>query len=218
MNDQDQNTVVLDDEGNPVDELALLKERAKDLGIRFSPNIGVDALRKRVNDKINGDDDDGAGDETPAAATPQEKPAVKKDADYTTEELRSMPKVAREAILRRRIRAEKMAMVRCRIANLDPSKNDLQGEIFTVLNKYVGKVSKFIPYDDKGNDYHIPKVLFDLLAGKEFLQKRVKKDPKGQEYVETKWVKEFSLEVRTQLTPTELAELELAQKAAERTE
>lgn len=34
-------------------ELDLLKERADDMGIKYSPNIGVDTLRAKVNEKLN---------------------------------------------------------------------------------------------------------------------------------------------------------------------
>lgn len=34
------------------DELTLLKQRADDMGIKYSPNIGVDTLRTKVNDAL----------------------------------------------------------------------------------------------------------------------------------------------------------------------
>ena len=33
-------------------ELEVLKERATDMGIKFSPNIGLDTLREKVNEKL----------------------------------------------------------------------------------------------------------------------------------------------------------------------
>lgn len=39
---------------SPADELSMLKERAKLMGIPVAGNIGVDTLRKRIADKLEG--------------------------------------------------------------------------------------------------------------------------------------------------------------------
>ena len=38
-----------------MDELELLKQRADTLGIKYSPNIGVDTLKQKIEDKLAGD-------------------------------------------------------------------------------------------------------------------------------------------------------------------
>ena len=37
-----------------MDELELLKQRADTLGIKYSPNIGIDALKQKIEDKLAG--------------------------------------------------------------------------------------------------------------------------------------------------------------------
>ena len=45
------------------DELETLKARATQIGISYSPNIGLEALRKKVSDKLNSVDTTAVKDE-----------------------------------------------------------------------------------------------------------------------------------------------------------
>jgi hypothetical protein len=242
---------VADEQDAPTpDEMAMLKQRARLMGITFSNNIGLDALRSKVNEKMNeskstdenqdDDDDDNGDDDTSQeqedeqeqedpekALSPMPTPTVTAPSLSATggginpfsgqnAGNKNGTKQSKEANLRNRIRLDAMRLVRCRITNLDPKKKDLHGEVISVGNRYIGTVKKFIPFGEQTeNGYHIPKVLFDELAGREFLHIKTTRDKKtGQINVETKYVKEFSLEVLPQLTPGELADLAAQQAAA----
>ena len=188
-----------------VDELTLLKERAKQMGIPFSNNISLETLRKRIADKMEGKDEPEvnplAGDSEIAAITAAPK---KLDAKQNALALRKL------------MHREQMKLVRVRITNMDPKKKDLPGEIWTVANEYLGNVRKMIPYGEQTDDgFHIPYCLFRLLQSKRFLHIRTVKDHvTGLERQEKQWVKEFSLDVLPDLTKEELARLAAAQAAA----
>ena len=188
-----------------VDELALLKERAKQMGIPFSNNISLETLRKRISDKTEGKDvpevNPLTGDAEIAAIT---SAPVKLDAKQNALALRKM------------MQRDQMKLVRVRITNMDPKKKDLPGEIWTVSNEYLGNVRKMIPYGEQTDDgFHIPYCLFRLLQSKRFLHIRTVKDRvTGVERQEKQWVKEFSLDVLPDLTKEELARLAAAQAAA----
>ena len=172
-------------------ELAALKARAKTMGITFSPKIGLEKLRAKVEAKLN-------------------PPVEEVDPGEETE-------VQRKARIRKKQLAEQMALVRCRIANLNPSKRDLRGEIFTIANKYIGTVRKFIPYGEAtDNGYHIPKILYEELKSKKFLQVNTRNDrgAGNQIVIDQRWVPEFSIEVLPQLTQEELDKLAASQAAA----
>jgi hypothetical protein len=183
-------------QNNPEAELASLKKRADIMGLQYSSRIGVDALRKKIDDKLEGkpdsDDTTAAGDEDkiPAVETVQQK--------------------------RKRIQKKAMALVRCQIYNQNPSKRDLQGEIVTVASGMLGTVRKFIPFGEATeNGYHIPQVLFDELKERRYQDIRtVKKN--GQIDVKTRIVPEYTLNVLPPLTAVELKELAEVQGAAER--
>ena len=202
----ENNDQALSTEGEAaVDELTLLKERAKQMGISFSNNISLETLRKRIADKMEGKDEPEvnplAGDSEIAAITAAPK---KLDAKQNALALRKL------------MHREQMKLVRVRITNMDPKKKDLPGEIWTVANEYLGNVRKMIPYGEQTDDgFHIPYCLFRLLQSKRFLHIRTVKDRvTGLERQEKQWVKEFSLDVLPDLTKEELARLAAAQAAA----
>ena len=202
----ENNDQALNTEGETaVDELALLKERAKQMGIPFSNNISLETLRKRIADKMEGKDEPEvnplSGDVEIAAITSAPK---KLDAKQNALALRKM------------MQRDQMKLVRVRITNMDPKKKDLPGEIWTVSNEYLGNVRKMIPYGEQTDEgFHIPYCLFRLLQSKRFLHIRTVKDRvTGVERQDKQWVKEFSLDVLPDLTKEELARLAAAQAAA----
>lgn len=176
---------------SPEDELKLLKQRADQIGVEYSNNIGLETLRERVNNKLKTKED--------------------------VEEVNALDEDAKpKETLRQKIIRENMKLVRVRIQNLDPKKKDLPGEIFTVANEYLGTVRKFVPFGEATDDgYHVPLCIYNMMKNRKFLQIRTRRDRRtGIDIVETGWVREFSLEVLPQLTQAELDKLAAAQKAA----
>lgn len=204
MNQDDQALNPSADE-QAVDELTLLKERAKVMGIPFSNNISLETLRKRVADKMEGKDEAPevnalTGDPEIAQAMAA-KPLNQKD---------------NAVALRKLMYTKQMRQVRVRITNMDPKKKDLPGEIWTVANEYLGTVRKFVPYGEQTDDgFHIPYCLYRLLDSKRFLHIRDVKDrTTGIVRQDKVWAKEFSLDVLPTLTQAELDRLAAAQAAA----
>lgn len=184
---------------NP-DYLKNLKAKADLMGIAYSNNISAETLRKKIEDKLEGGSSDKPdnSDEPNPLSDPSE------------------PKKLTKAERRNQMILEQTRLIRCRINNLDPKKQDLPGEIITVGNPIIGTIKKFIPFGEfTENGYHIPKILFDFLENRRFLHIRTITDRKsGQTRVEANYTKEFSLEVLPPLTAKELADLKAAQTAA----
>lgn len=191
-----------EDDADKVDELTLLKQRAKIMGINPG-NMGVDALKAKINAKLNDESaaDEGATAEASASeavATEVVKPRSKNNV----------------VALRAHLKREQMKLVRVRITNLDPKDKDLPGNIFTVANEYLGTVSKYVPFGEATeNGYHIPYCLYKFMKDMVFTQIRVTKK-QGREHIETKDVRKFAIEVLPQLTQAELNRLKTAQIAA----
>lgn len=190
------------DENQTPNELTLLKRRADQMNLSYHPNIGVDALKKKISDILEGT-----------------KPAETQTAPTTEETAAAEPELTaaqKRLALRNEVRAEALKLVRVRISNMNPDKNDLEGEIFTVANKYIGEVKKFIPYGESTDvGYHIPMCIYNQLKSKKFLQLRtVKSQTFGKpDSVKQRWVLEFNIEVLEPLTKQELADLARAQAA-----
>lgn len=182
------------------DELAVLKQRARLMGVTFSNNIGIEALRTRIQAKLAEEQTESNGIAPPPELNDPSSPAKK------------------AATLREQLIADAMKLVRVRITNMDPKKKDLPGEIYTVANNYIGTVSKYVPYGELTEDgYHIPNVIYQNLKERKFLNIRTTKKREGgidHVRVEQSWATEFAFEVLPQLTPEELQKLATAQAAA----
>lgn len=140
--------------------------------------------------------------EREAQAAPAAKPKVLTKAEQRAADRAAMIK-------------EQMKLVRVRIQNLDPKKANLPGEVFTVANRVLGTVKKFIPYGETTDEgYHIPYILYQELESRRFLNIRTTKK-NGQIVVnDNAWAKEFAIEVLPPLTESELKQLAAAQIAA----
>lgn len=185
------------------DELAVLKDRARLLGVEFSNNIKLETLRERVAKKLAEN------------ADPMDEVAQDED-EQEQNPLGTTPPKPRKKTLREELMESQMALVRCRITNLDPKKKDLPGEIFTVANEYIGTVRKFVPFGEVTDEgYHIPFCIYTMLEERRFQDIRTVKDRRtGTSRVQSTWAKEFAIEVLPQLTEAELHALAAAQAAA----
>ena len=185
-------------------ELDMLKSRAKLMGITFSNNIGLDALKTKIEEHKQASE---ANTQTQATAqTNEQQPEVQTE---------NQKKKAKTLSLRAHLQKEKMKLVRLRITNLDPKKKDLPGEILTTGNEYLGTVRKFVPFGEAtDNGYHVPYCLYEMMRDRKFLSIKTRKGPKGQTIVEQQMVREFALEILPPLTEAELARLSAAQLSA----
>lgn len=196
------------------EELTLLKERATAMGISYSPNIGLESLKAKVTEKLNSDGA-GAGESSGGVVdtTNQPAPVVVKPEKAAKREL---TQAEIENAERAKQHAEQLALVRVRITNLNPVKKDLQGEIFTVANAFIGEVRKYIPYGEAtDNGYHIPTILYNELKDRKFVSIKVKKAENGRDVVEQRLVNEFAIEKLPPLTKEELNQLARQQAAAQ---
>lgn len=198
------------EELNQLDELEVLKARARLLGVEFSNNIGLDTLKERVAAKLA--DTPAPSEQAPAtaqanplASATQESPAV---ADAPVKKL----------TLRQHLLNENMRLVRVKVTNMDPKKADLQGEFFTIANEHLGTITKFVPYGEVTDDgYHVPYCIYKMLKARQFLQVSSRKNKRnGQLDVSQQWVREFALDVLPDLTEKELRQLATEQQASGR--
>lgn len=183
------------------DELAMLKSRAKMMGIAFSNNISLDTLKERIRQKMENETV-----QTTASARD----------DFPADPAAAPVKKVTKQSLRQQLYQENMKLVRLRITNLDPKKRELPGEIITLANEYLGTVRKFIPYGavtDSG--YHVPYCIYKMLKRRQFLSITTRKIPgTDRTSVEQRLVSEFALDVLPPLTPSEIAKLAASQAAA----
>lgn len=201
------------------DEKSMLMSRAKLMGIKFSNNITVEKLKAKIDEhmkKVEAEEDPETEPEQSAPDEDEIIPAKATDvvpAAIAAQAPKARPETRQE--LRERLRKESLKLIRLRITNLDPKKKDLPGEIFTIANRYIGTVRKFIPFGEQtANGYHVPNCIYNEMKDRKFLHIRVVKSKDSRkDHVEQTMVPEFSLEVLPPLTKDELKKL-AAQQAA----
>ena len=183
------------------DELTLLKARAEMLGITHSNNITVATLKKKIEDHLAGN---------------KEEPAPQVNPFQDTAALVAAPAPTSFEEIRAQLMADELKLVRIRIANLDPKKKDIPGEIITVANEFIGTVRKYVPFGEATDDgYHVPYCIYTMLKDRKFLQITHKRDRRtGTNETKTRYVPEFAIEVLPPLTQEELDKLANAQAAA----
>lgn len=214
-------------------EMAILKQRADTLGVKYSNNIGIDTLRERVNAAMEGEttetededtdtetSDEGEDETETQDNTPANDPEPTQDANPLDPngmpDLSKLKPGQRKMAIRNHLRKTALRLVRVRIANVNPAKKDLPGEVLTTGNKYIGTVKRFVPFGELTDDgWHIEQCLLDMMRERKFLQIRHKRDRRtGTNVTETRYVREFSIEELPPLTQEELDRLARTQAAA----
>lgn len=186
------------------EELIQLKERADLMGIEYKANIGVEALRNKINGVLASD---GEPEDTTAAVPVAKSGKVEKTAA-------ELEQAEREKQL-----SEQMKLVRLRITNLNPMKANSQGEIVTVANKFLGAVRKFVPFGEATDGgYHVPFIIYNELKNRKFNSVKVKKTTAANgtvvELPVGRLINEFALEILEPLSQEELQHLANQQAAS----
>jgi hypothetical protein len=192
-------------------ELDSLKERARIMGIAFSPNIGVDTLRARVNAKLNGED---APDESETPPVTEDEPPAKAEGppEVKPAPTSTSPKAKTKSIaqlkleLQTRQRNDARKLVRVVVQCMNPNKKDWTGEIFTVSNAVVGTIKKFVPFGVEAG-YHVPHMIYEMIKNRKYQHFTKKKLANGQSHVESKISPEFNIRLLNALTMEEMKEL-----------
>ena len=208
MTTENQAPSVPNEEEIKVDQFALMKQRAGMLGIPFSNNIGPEALKAKIDAKM------AELEKVEKKEEPKEEVNAFTGETPRNDEGKSPALLRAEA--RQRLYEEQSKLVRLNITNLNPRKQDLMGEYFTVANDIIGTQKKFVPYiGEAAEAWHVPNWIYQQMQAREFQQIKVRKNKEnGQDIIESKFVKEFALEVLDPLSKEELAKLAAAQKAS----
>lgn len=195
MNIKEMNKSQLTDKVNGTVEIEDLRAIAKELGVTFSGNTGVESLTAKVLKQVSAMPEVVEQTASDAMAgllsedNGEEIQIAKVDKSKVTpiEDLLKMDptKIADVKLRRQVVRAKALRLIRVSVVNMDMNDNELDGAIITAYNKYTGKVSKFVPFGEKSaNGYHLPKIIVDFLRNQKYVQRRSvpKQNGVGKEY------------------------------------
>ena len=111
-----------------------------------------------------------------------------------------------------KLRDEQLKLVRVIVSPADPNRQQTGGEVFTISNRLIGTVSKYIPFDNE-EGYHIPKAMYDTMKEMKFQQIKQEKNEHGVYIQKVRIINAFVIQVLDPLTKEELEELAEAQRA-----
>ena len=192
-----------------------LRKAAISVGLKFSGNTGEETLRTKLSEFVTKPTEE---EKKAESNKEQPVPVVRKKKAPTQSQLAAMDpnEIEDQQLLRQVVRARALRLHRVQITNLDPADAQLSGAIITVLNKYVGKVSKYVPFGDEvENGYHIPDILLNHLKTQKFaLRKEIKGGQFGVKKYSTRMVNKYSIEHLPMLSQEELDELAAHQRAS----
>lgn len=182
------------------EELALLKGRAKQMGLKFHPKIGLETLKLKITNRL-----EGAQDQVDQAEEAKASPLTATETTTKAEETTSQKNA--------RLRKEAGKLIRVRISCMNPNKSEYEGEIFTVSNAVVGTFKKFVAYNNE-EGWHVPQIIFNHLKERECQIFYTVKGPRGNKIRKGKMSKEFAIEIMDPLTPAEIDALKIKQAMA----
>ena len=205
-------------------EVSVVREIANELDISFSGNSGIETIKGKIVAKLKE-----APAETPDVEPKQNEDAIAsflsegadepievakavvKPAGPTVEELLEMDptKIVDPVIRRQAVRAQGLKLRRISIMNNDPSEADIPSVLVTIVNKYLGKVTKLVPFGEGSeNGYHVPQVVYDYLKAQKFVLRRKKKGTSfGVPQYSNHMIKKYTITDLPDLTPTEVKNL-----------
>lgn len=171
------------------DMLIALKQKANMLGITYSPNIGLEKLKEKVDAKM--------------AEQPEVDPV----------ETGAIAPSANQIMAAKKKAASKL--VRIRLTTVDQNKKDWPGEMFSVGNRSFGMFKKYIPF---GVEWHLPQIIIDTIQEKQCQIFVSNTDSKGNSTKTPKLVKAYNIDFLEPLSSQELQDLAKAQQASGRLE
>jgi hypothetical protein len=180
-----------------MDELAVLKQRADIMGIKYHPNIKLESLKAKVAAKLDGEVGNGYEDEEIETINTATKAMA---ADTFTPLKKETP-----AQLKEKRKQEALKLVRIRVSCMNPVKANMKGEIFCVGNSEMGMIKKFVPFNAE-QGWHVPNIILQEIKNKKFVSHYSTKI--GNKTVnQHKLIPEYSIEILDPLTPEELKDL-----------
>lgn len=194
-------------------ELQSLQERCQLMGIKYHPNSKEESLRAKIQASLDDKNPDEVGEDS-VDPVDNGKPAnssmpdlSKLDPSILVPKGVFKPETKEEKAYRLRMAGTKLVRVYIHCNN--PMKKEWQGEQFTVSNRNLGTLSRFVPFEQ---EWHVEAAILDMMRDRQYLGFNTRKaGPMKLEIKEPKFIKEFNIEVLDPLTEKEIKDLAIKQ-------
>lgn len=194
-------------------ELQSLQERCQLMGIKYHPNSKEDSLRAKIQASLDDKNPDEVGEDSvdpvdngnPANSSMPD--LSKLDPSILVPKGVFKPETKEAKAYRLRMAGTKLVRVYIHCNN--PMKKEWQGEQFTVSNRNLGTLSRFVPFEQ---EWHVEAAILDMMRDRQYLGFNTRKaGPMKLEIKEPKFIKEFNIEVLDPLTEKEIKDLAIKQ-------
>ena len=185
MSDNEEPTDLDNDEEQAM--LADLKNRAKAMGMSFHPSIKADALRTKMAEYIQ----------------MQEQQNI----DNAMEEAKAQKELLSGKMSIKEAKNHALKLNRCIISCLDPMKRNYQAEMFLAGNSVIGSLRVCIPF---GKEWHVANIILNFIKDKHYTQFSTKR-VNGQDINETSQHQAYGIQMLPMLTEKELHDLKQRQ-------
>lgn len=105
---------------------------------------------------------------------------------------------------------EATKLVRCRIVNMNPMRKESKGEYFSISNKMIGTIKRFVPFD---LEWHVEDALVNMIKDAKFRKTLEEPDGKGGKISRNVFIPAYSVEILPHLTTQQLKDLAADQAA-----
>ena len=193
---------VKDQQSNDELELASLKLRADQMGLKYHHKTGLPKLKALVNGALKANTPD------PTPSTPKTKDELKAP---------QAPFIAPSDVVtpgkpRKGSKADVGRLVRIRINCMNPDKTEWEGQIFNVSNSKFG-FKKYVPFNnDEG--WHVPFMIYTHIKNRKCQIFKNSIDGRGNKTRQGLLIHEFAVELMDPLTSNEMQELAQRQAMA----
>lgn len=143
------------------------------------------------------------------------KEAIKLYADKMVSLSNTVKPTDIDGVIRQYNKDQALRLIRVRTVCMNPAKKDMKGEYFTIYNRTIGHIKKFVPYNDEASaiGWHIPFCLYKHLTEREYYHASTRKGANGEDQLAKVVSKEFAIEVLEPLTQEEIDEIAKHQRA-----
>lgn len=107
---------------------------------------------------------------------------------------------------------EATRLVRVVITNNNPEKNEWKGEIFTVQNAIIPKITKYVPY---GVTWHVPVIMLNAIKERKYRKSVTTKNANGVPLKRQVLLPEFTVQLLDPITTEEFEAIKQRQLANE---
>lgn len=197
-------------------DLALqhIRQQADSLGVTYHHKAGVTKIQAAIEahlDAQNSDPVEPLKEQPESLVTSSANELSAKQKALLDTPVIPMTEAVYKAQNRIENKRKVSALIHCKVVCMNPNKRDWAGEILSVGSAKLGTWKRYVPFNA---EWHVPKILFDMMKEKKCTIFQSGKNERGHPTKKSVLINEYNIEVLDPLTKEELEKLRIKQAMA----